>query len=146
MNKPTAFEALDVGFDIPAVPGMDEADIQTPCLVLDLDALERNIKKMGDYARAHGMRHRVHGPGHTRIKRQRAEFDFEVQKGNYVPRDVVRQATATIFSGMVQTMRSLSDNLERQGVAPELCVKVDAAVNEVLAQVGQDLQMIGGVD
>lgn len=83
---------------------------------------------------------------HERIKRQRAEFDFEVQKGNYVPRDVVRQATATIFSGMVQTMRSLSDNLERQGVAPELCVKVDAAVNEVLAQVGQDLQMIGGVD
>ena len=26
-------------------------DIQTPCLILDLDALERNVKKMGDYAR-----------------------------------------------------------------------------------------------
>jgi len=83
---------------------------------------------------------------HEKIKRQRAEFDFEVQKGAYVPREVVRQATATIFSGMVQTLRSLSDNLERQGVAPEVCVKVDAAVNEVLAQIGQDLQMIGGVD
>ncbi len=33
---------LEVGYDIPAVPGMDEADIQTPCLILDLDALERN--------------------------------------------------------------------------------------------------------
>ena len=47
------FNELDVGFDVPAVPGMDEADIQTPALVLDLDALERNIKKMGDYAKAH---------------------------------------------------------------------------------------------
>lgn len=67
MNKPTALEALDVGFDVPAMPGMDETDIQTPCLVLDLDALERNIRKMGDYAKAHGMRHRVHGKMHKSV-------------------------------------------------------------------------------
>jgi 3-hydroxy-D-aspartate aldolase len=58
---------LEVGYDIPALPGMDEAEIQTPCLVLDLDALERNIKKMGDYAKAHGMRHRVHGKMHKSV-------------------------------------------------------------------------------
>ena len=58
---------LDVGYDVPALPGMDEADIQTPCLVLDLDALERNIRKMGDYAKAHGMRHRVHGKMHKSV-------------------------------------------------------------------------------
>jgi 3-hydroxy-D-aspartate aldolase len=57
----------EVGFDIPALPGMDEAEIQTPCLVLDLDALERNIKKMGDWAKAHGMRHRVHGKMHKSV-------------------------------------------------------------------------------
>ncbi|WP_112324496.1 3-hydroxy-D-aspartate aldolase BhcC, partial [Oceanibium sediminis] len=57
----------EVGFDVPALPGMDEADIQTPCLVLDLDALERNIKKMGDYAKAHGMRHRAHGKMHKSV-------------------------------------------------------------------------------
>ena len=67
MNAPVNFGNLEVGYDIPAVPGMDEADIQTPCLVLDLDALERNIKKMGDYARAHGMRHRVHGKMHKSV-------------------------------------------------------------------------------
>lgn len=61
------FDELDVGFDVPAVPGMDEADIQTPALVLDLDALERNIKKMGDYAKTHGMRHRVHGKMHKSV-------------------------------------------------------------------------------
>ena len=67
MNKQTNFEGLEVGYDIPALPGMAEADIQTPCLVLDLDALERNIVKMGDYARAHGMRHRVHGKMHKSV-------------------------------------------------------------------------------
>ncbi|WP_420004840.1 3-hydroxy-D-aspartate aldolase BhcC [Arenibacterium sp. LLYu02] len=67
MNAPATFDHLEVGFDVPALPGMDEADIQTPALVLDLDALERNIKKMGDYARAHGMRHRVHGKMHKSV-------------------------------------------------------------------------------
>ncbi|MAM26141.1 MAG: alanine racemase, partial [Rhodobacteraceae bacterium] len=65
--KDVNFDDLDVGFDAPAVPGMDEADIQTPCLILDLDALERNIKKMGDYAKAHGMRHRAHGKMHKSV-------------------------------------------------------------------------------
>ncbi len=67
MNAPTKFSDLEVGYDIPASLGMNEADIQTPCLVLDLDALERNVKKMGDYARAHGMRHRVHGKMHKSV-------------------------------------------------------------------------------
>jgi 3-hydroxy-D-aspartate aldolase len=63
----------DVGYDIPALPGMDEADIQTPCLVLDLDALERNIKKMGDYAKAHGVRHRSHGKMHKSVDVQKLQ-------------------------------------------------------------------------
>ncbi len=67
MNVPVSFDRLEVGFDVPAVPGMDEADIQTPCLVLDLDALERNICKMGDWAKAHGVRHRVHGKMHKSV-------------------------------------------------------------------------------
>lgn len=67
MNKQVNLQGLEVGYDIPALPGMDEKDIQTPCLVLDLDALERNIKKMGDYAKAHGMRHRVHGKMHKSV-------------------------------------------------------------------------------
>ncbi|WP_300013955.1 3-hydroxy-D-aspartate aldolase BhcC [uncultured Roseobacter sp.] len=67
MNKQVKFEDYEVGYDIPAAIGMDEADIQTPSLVLDLDALERNIKKMGDWAKAHGMRHRVHGKMHKSV-------------------------------------------------------------------------------
>lgn len=67
MNAPVNINALEVGYDVPAVPGMDEATIQTPCLILDLDALERNIKKMGDYAKSKGMRHRVHGKMHKSV-------------------------------------------------------------------------------
>lgn len=67
MNVNVSLEGLEVGYDIPALPGMDEADIQTPCLVLDLDALERNIVKMGEFAKSHGMRHRVHGKMHKSV-------------------------------------------------------------------------------
>lgn len=67
------FSAYEVGYDIPAVPGMNEAEIQTPCLILDLDALERNIKKMGDYAKAHGMRHRSHGKMHKSVDVQKLQ-------------------------------------------------------------------------
>ncbi|WP_299904295.1 3-hydroxy-D-aspartate aldolase BhcC [uncultured Paracoccus sp.] len=73
MNAPVNFEGLEVGYDVPALPGMDEKDIQTPCLILDLDALERNIKKMGDYAKAHGMRHRSHGKMHKSVDVQKLQ-------------------------------------------------------------------------
>lgn len=67
MNAHTDLASLEVGYDVPALPGMDEKDIQTPCLILDLDALERNIKKMGAYAKAHKMRHRAHGKMHKSV-------------------------------------------------------------------------------
>ncbi|MDO1530043.1 DSD1 family PLP-dependent enzyme [Fulvimonas sp. R45] len=73
MNAPPDFAGYEVGYDIPALPGMDEADIQTPCLLLDLDALERNIRTMGDYAKAHGMRHRSHGKMHRSVDVQKLQ-------------------------------------------------------------------------
>ncbi len=64
---------LEVGYDIPAAIGMSIDEIQTPCLILDLDALERNIRRMGDYARAHGMRHRSHGKMHKSVDVQKLQ-------------------------------------------------------------------------
>lgn len=64
MNAPIRFEGHEVGYDIPAAPGMNEADIQTPCLVVDLEALDRNIKRMQRYANEMGVRLRVHGKMH----------------------------------------------------------------------------------
>ena len=76
MNAPTKFDQLEVGYDVPALPGMAASDVQTPALVLDLDALERNIKKMGDYAAAHGMRHRVHGKMHKSVEGAKLQVEL----------------------------------------------------------------------
>lgn len=67
MTTHSEFAGLEVGYDIPALPGMTEAEVQTPCLVLDLDALERNIAKMAAYAAHKGMRLRVHGKMHKSV-------------------------------------------------------------------------------
>ncbi|MDE3238855.1 MAG: DSD1 family PLP-dependent enzyme [Paracoccaceae bacterium] len=63
MNTMT-FNGLEVGYDIPAAPGMTEAEAQTPCLIVDLDALDRNIAKMQGLANQMGVRLRVHGKMH----------------------------------------------------------------------------------
>jgi len=63
----TSNNNLEVGYDVPALPGMHEEDIQTPCLVVDLDALERNIRTMGQMAKSMGVRHRVHGKMHKSV-------------------------------------------------------------------------------
>jgi 3-hydroxy-D-aspartate aldolase len=67
MDKSNKFKGFEVGYDLPALPGMPAAEIQTPCLVLDLDALERNIVKMGKLVKEMGVRHRVHGKMHRSI-------------------------------------------------------------------------------
>lgn len=64
MTEHMSLKNYEVGYDIPASIGMDEADIQTPCLVVDLDAFERNVAKMRDHAASMGVRHRVHGKMH----------------------------------------------------------------------------------
>ncbi|MDN5870331.1 MAG: alanine racemase, partial [Nitrococcus sp.] len=75
MNTHENIGEYEVGYDIPASIGMAYEDIETPCLILDLDALDRNIKKMGDYARAHNMRHRAHGKMHKSVDVLRLQME-----------------------------------------------------------------------
>lgn len=49
---------------IPAQVGAPLDDIDTPALIVDLDAFERNIRKMADFARAAGVRLRPHAKTH----------------------------------------------------------------------------------
>ena len=48
----------------PAEPGMSLADVDTPALVIDLDAFERNLRRMADTVAKHGVRLRPHGKTH----------------------------------------------------------------------------------
>ncbi|MEZ5667830.1 MAG: DSD1 family PLP-dependent enzyme [Alphaproteobacteria bacterium] len=47
--------------------------LNTPALILDLDAFEANIARMADYARAHGMNLRPHAKSHKCVAVARAQ-------------------------------------------------------------------------
>lgn len=53
-----------VGLNVPAVVGMDLADVGTPALIVDLDAFEKNVALMRDFIEAKGIRHRAHAKTH----------------------------------------------------------------------------------
>ena len=72
------------------------------------------------------------------------ELDYKVKSGQYVSRASVRQASATALATLVQGMRSISDNLERRGVPPEVCVQVEAIINAGLADIARDLELMSG--
>lgn len=48
----------------PASPGMPLADVDTPALIVDLDAFERNLKRMADAVAKAGVRLRPHAKTH----------------------------------------------------------------------------------
>jgi 3-hydroxy-D-aspartate aldolase len=48
----------------PAEIGVPIAEVETPALIIDLDALDRNIAKMAEFARASGVRVRPHAKTH----------------------------------------------------------------------------------
>ena len=43
-----------MSINIPASIGMPIEEIDTPCLLVDLDAFERNVAKMGKFVRENG--------------------------------------------------------------------------------------------
>ncbi|MGY8843385.1 MAG: DSD1 family PLP-dependent enzyme [Burkholderiales bacterium] len=57
----------EIGFDIPAVPGMAESEVQTPCLIVDLDRLEYNLKKMADLIAPFNVSLRAHAKMHKSV-------------------------------------------------------------------------------
>ncbi len=67
MSAQISVDNAEVGYNIPAVVGMAEHDIQTPCLIVDLDAFERNVMKMRHICEDMGVRHRVHGKMHRSV-------------------------------------------------------------------------------
>lgn len=63
-NRPFPLDAAEPGFDVPCLPGMALHEIQTPALLIDLDALERNLDRMRRFTEAHGVRLRAHAKTH----------------------------------------------------------------------------------
>lgn len=70
-----------LGFDVPAEIGMGLEDIETPALIVDLDAFERNLRKMADFARAHGVALRAHAKAHKSADVARRQLEIGGAKG-----------------------------------------------------------------
>ena len=104
MKETASFTQLEVGYDVPARPGMDEKDIQTPCLILDMDALERNIKKLGDYIKAHGISHRAHAKMHKSV--DVAKLQIELGRACGVCCQKVSEAEVFARAGITDVMVS----------------------------------------
>ncbi|MBN8189392.1 DSD1 family PLP-dependent enzyme [Salipiger thiooxidans] len=147
MNAPVTFDQLEVGYDVPALPGMAAAEIQTPCLVLDLDALERNIRKMGDYARAHGMRHRVHGKMHKSVDVAKLQMRLGGAVG--VCCQKVSEAEVFVRGGIKDVLVSNQvrdpQKIDRLARLPKLGAKIIVCVDDLdnVAELSQAAQRHG---
>ena len=65
VNKISA--ALELGFDVPAFPGMPVSDIQTPCLILDMDSFYYNLKRMAEVITPYNVSLRAHAKMHKSV-------------------------------------------------------------------------------
>lgn len=73
----------------------------------------------------------------------KAELDFRVKAGLYLPREAVRTANATAFAAVAQALRSIPDNLERKlGIAPEIADAVGAYIDEAMGDLSNELARI----
>src|SRR6266853_6391717 len=54
---------------------MHISELDTPALVIDLDIMERNLRRVGDYCKSHGLRLRPHTKTHKTPAIGRRQLD-----------------------------------------------------------------------
>lgn len=64
LTQNSSYRDLEVGYDVPALPGAALHEIQTPALLIDLDAFDRNLEKMRAFVERSGIRLRAHAKTH----------------------------------------------------------------------------------
>lgn len=78
---------------------------------------------------------------HEKIKADERELKLSILAGNHLPRDVQRQAAATMLALFAQSARSIPDNLERSlGLAPEVVEAIAAQIDAALAELAGGLK------
>lgn len=89
------------GFDVPALPGMALHEVQTPALLIDLDALDRNLERMRRFVEERGVRLRAHAKTHksadiARLQMERGACGICCQK--------VSEAEAMVRAGITDIL------------------------------------------
>ena len=93
---------LEVGFDIPASVGMRAEEVETPCIVLDLDALEANLRQMADFVGKTGISLRPHGKMHKSA--DVAKLQEEIGGATGICCQKVSEAAAFIRAGITDVL------------------------------------------
>jgi D-serine deaminase-like pyridoxal phosphate-dependent protein len=55
---------------------MHVSEVETPALIVDLEVMERNLRRVADYAREHGLRLRPHTKTHKSIRIARRQLEL----------------------------------------------------------------------
>ena len=139
----------------PAEPGMSIEEIDTPALLIDLDALESNLDKMAGMARTAGVKLRPHAKTHkspviARLQMERGAVGQCVQK--------VAEAEVLAWGGVPDILvtnevvgaRKLGrfaalSRLSRMGICAD-CEPQVAAIETAAAEAGQRLTVLLEVD
>ncbi len=108
--------------------GKSVNDIDTPALVIDLDAMKRNLVRMGEFAKKHGIRWRPHAKMHksatlAKIQAKAGAMGVCVQKTS--------EAEAMVAGGVVDVY------ISNEVIAPAKLKRVAALAKTVAAQGGQ---------
>lgn len=83
---------------------------------------------------------------HEKVKREQREFKLAQERGEYVARGAVRQASATALAVLTQSLRSIADNCERQNpsLPPEAVQMIEEQVDAALAEVSAAFRAMAG--
>lgn len=77
-------------------------------------------------------------------KAEKLERENLVAEGQLVLRAAVQQASATAYSALAQSLRSIPDELERQGVPNDVCRKVEAILDETMESHAATMELMAG--
>ena len=69
-------QELEIGFDVPAEIGMSVEEVQTPALLIDLDAFEANLKRMRQLAERYNVQLRAHAKMHKSVDVSRRQMEI----------------------------------------------------------------------
>jgi D-serine deaminase-like pyridoxal phosphate-dependent protein len=150
-------------------------DLDTPALVVDLDVMDRNVSRMGEYARTHGLRLRPHTKTHksplvgakqlahgavglTVAKVSEAEvmlgsgakdllIAYPVYGTEKMRRlvEVARKADVTVSVDSVEVARPIAEAAQAAGVRIGVLAEVDAGLHRVGAQPEQFVDLLRGL-
>jgi len=117
-----------LGEDLKRLVGQPVAAIDTPALVVDLDAMQRNLSRMADFARKHDIRWRPHAKMHkssaiAKLQMQAGAVGVCVQK--------TAEAEAMVAGGVYNVY------ISNEVIAPAKLARVAELAHQVAAEQGQ---------